>query len=105
MGTPLANRSRMITVSEYTDISAVAQIRDLWRELWWKTPQASVSQSVEWFEHYCRHLGNSGRFRVLLVSIDRRPTGLVPWIEKRVRSGLSSVVVLSYPLADDGLLC
>jgi hypothetical protein len=92
----------MLTVSEYSDLSAVAGIRDLWRELWWKTPKASFFQSVEWFERHCRRVADSEQPRVFLVAVTGRPVGLVPWVAKTVRSRLGRVRVLSDPLAEQG---
>lgn len=92
----------MLTVSEYRDLSAVADIHDVWRELWWKTPQASFVQSVEWYERHCRRAGDTQRPRVFLVALAGRPVGLVPWVEKTVLSRVGRVRVLSDPLADHG---
>jgi hypothetical protein len=92
----------MLTVTEYNDLSAVAGIRDLWRELWWKTPRASFFQSVEWFERHCRRFAESQRPRVFVVAVAGRPVGLVPWVEKTVPFHVGRLRVLSDPLADQG---
>jgi peptidoglycan/xylan/chitin deacetylase (PgdA/CDA1 family) len=85
----------MITVSEYNDAHGIAKIRELWRELWWKTPRASFFQSVEWFETSIRRRGGNDRIRVLVVSAAGRPIGIVPLVVKRVSSGLGSLKVLT----------
>src|SRR5580698_9385327 len=40
----------MITVAEHFDLPALDRLRDLWRDLWWKTPNASFFQSFEAFD-------------------------------------------------------
>jgi CelD/BcsL family acetyltransferase involved in cellulose biosynthesis len=92
----------MLTVSEYSDLSAVVGIRDLWRELWWKTPKASFFQSVEWFERHCRRVANMEQPRVLVVAVAGRPVGLVPWVTKTVRSRFGRMRVLTDSLANHG---
>ena len=85
----------MITVSEYNDAAGIAEIRELWRELWWKTPRASFFQSVEWFETSTRRRGGRDRIRVLVVAAAGRPIGIVPLVVKRVPSGLGRLKVLT----------
>ncbi|HEV8000690.1 MAG TPA: GNAT family N-acetyltransferase [Planctomycetaceae bacterium] len=84
----------MITVSEYNDADSIAKIRELWRELWWKTPRASFFQSVEWFETSVRR-GGIDRIRVLVVAAAGRPIGIVPLVIQRVPSGLGRISVLT----------
>jgi hypothetical protein len=85
----------MITVSEYNDAAGIAQIRELWRELWWKTPRASFFQSVDWFESSLRRHGGKDRVRVLVVAAADRPIGIVPLVVKGVRSKLGRLRVLT----------
>jgi Acetyltransferase (GNAT) domain len=92
---PLASAGRMITVSEYNDAAGLAEIRELWRELWWKTPRASFFQSIEWFETSTRRRGGRDRIRVLVVAAAGRPIGIVPLVVKRVPSGLGRLKVLT----------
>jgi len=92
----------MLTVSEYSDLPAVAGIRDLWRDLWWKTPKASFFQSVEWFERHCRRVADIEQPRVLVVAVAGRPVGLVPWVTKTVRSRFGRARVLTDPLTQQG---
>ena len=85
----------MITVSEYNDAAGIAEIRELWRELWWKTPRASFFQSVEWFETSLRRPAAS---TASACSSSRRPggpIGIVPLVIKRVPSGLGRLSVLT----------
>jgi hypothetical protein len=92
----------MLMVSEYSDLPAIAGIRDLWRELWWKTPKASFFQSVEWFERHCRRVANREQPRVLVVAVAGRPVGLVPWVTKTVHLRFGRRRVLTDPLAEQG---
>ena len=85
----------MITVSEYNDAAGISEIRELWRELWWKTPRASFFQSVEWFETSLRRRGGIDRIRVLVVKAAGRPIGIVPLAIKRVPSELGRLSVLT----------
>ena len=85
----------MITVTEYNDAAGIAEIRELWRELWWKTPRASFFQSVEWFEASLRRLHAKDRIRVLVVAAAGRPVGLVPLVTKRVSSPMGRLRVLT----------
>ena len=95
----------MLNISQHCDLAAVDSIRDVWRELWWKTPQASFFQSVEWFEHRCRAAADVQQPRVFLVAAAGRPVGLVPWVEKSVLGCLGRRRVLSDPLVSQGFSC
>ena len=85
----------MLTVSEYRDLPSIDGIRDLWRQLWWKTPRASFFQSIEWFESHCRKAAGVHKPRVFVVAAAGRPVGLVPWVEKRVWGPVGRLRVLS----------
>jgi hypothetical protein len=92
----------MITVTEYNDAAGIAQVRELWRELWWKTPRASFFQSVEWFETSLRRRGGAERVRLLVVAAAERPIGIVPLVIRRVPSGIGSLRVLTDSPDDRG---
>src|ERR1700733_3309832 len=94
-GTPVALAVAMITVSEYNDAAGIAEIRELWRELWWKTPRASFFQSIEWFETSLRRRTVKERVRVLVVAAAGRPIGIVPLVIKRVSTRLGRLHVLT----------
>jgi hypothetical protein len=85
----------MITVAEYNDLAGIAEIRELWRELWWKTPRASFFQSIEWFETSARRRAGSDHIRVLVVSAAGRPIGIVPLVVTKVSSGIGPLKVLT----------
>lgn len=94
-GTPVALAVGMITVSEYNDAAGIAEIRELWRELWWKTPRASFFQSIEWFETSLRRRTAKERVRVLVVAAAGRPIGIVPLVIKRISTRLGRLQVLT----------
>ncbi len=87
----------MVTISEINRLDDLAEIRDLWRELWWRTPGASFFQSVEWFEKSRQCLEGSKRLRVLVVSVSGRPVGIVPLEVRRVWTPVGPMRVLGYP--------
>lgn len=93
----------MLTVSEYRDLASIDGIRNLWRELWWKTPRASFFQSVEWFENHCKRTADVQQPRVFVVYLAGRPLGLVPWVERCVRGSVGRLRVLSDAAADQGV--
>jgi hypothetical protein len=93
----------MITVAEHFDLPAVNRLRDLWRDLWWKTPHASFCQSFEAFDRLCTHAAQGERPRVFVVSVSGRPVGLAPWVEKTVRGRMGRLHVLSDGDAAQGL--
>lgn len=95
----------MITVAEYNDPAALASLRETWRELWWKTPNASFFQSVEWLENaYQQRFGNE-RLRVLVVSMQERPVGIVPFVVATAWSGVGPLRVLKYADAEASFFC
>jgi hypothetical protein len=102
---PLASAVDMITVSEYNDATGIAQIRELWRELWWKTPRASFFQSVDWFETSMRRRGGNDRVRVLVVAAAGRPIGIVPLVIKCVSSRLGRLRMLTDSPDERGFFC
>jgi CelD/BcsL family acetyltransferase involved in cellulose biosynthesis len=85
----------MITVAEHFDLPALDRLRDLWRDLWWKTPNASFFQSFEAFDRLCTHARPGERPCVFVVSVSGRPVGLAPWVEKTVRGRLGRLRVLT----------
>ena len=93
----------MLTVTEHFDLSSLDRLRDLWRDLWWKTPNASFLQSFEAFDGLWTRAAKAERPRVFVVSVSGRPIGLAPWIEKSVGSRLGRLQVLTDG-SDQGLL-
>jgi CelD/BcsL family acetyltransferase involved in cellulose biosynthesis len=85
----------MLKVTEHFDLSSLDRLRDLWRDLWWKTPNASFLQSFKAFDALCTRAADGERPRVFVVSLAGRPVGLAPWIERRVAGRLGRLHVLS----------
>src|SRR4051794_22992094 len=90
------------TVTEYNDFAGAPGLRDLWRQLWWKTRNASFFQSLEWNENYGRHSRAVRRLRLLVVSLAGRPVGIVPLAVKSVGSGVGRLRVLTDILDERG---
>ena len=85
----------MITVAEHFDLPALDRLRDLWRDLWWKTPNASFVQSFEAFDRLCTHAAKGERARLFVVCVSGRPVGLAPWVEKTVRGRMGRLRILT----------
>ena len=88
----------MIHVDEVNDIQALAGYRLLWNSLLSQTPDATFFQSLDWLEAYWKHFGDGQQLRVLVVSSDRRPVGILPLVVKSESTRVGSVRVLTYPL-------
>jgi hypothetical protein len=93
----------MISVAEINSLDRLDSIRLLWRDLWLKTRRATFFQSMEWLESYIQHFGDEQFLRVLVVSLNGRHFGIVPFVVRNAESRLGNVRVLSYPLDDWGV--
>jgi CelD/BcsL family acetyltransferase involved in cellulose biosynthesis len=80
----------------------LAGLRDDWNRLLAVTPQASFFQTLDWLTVYWRHFGDAQQLRVLVVSRDNFPVGIVPLAIYWEKSRLGSVRVLGYPLESWG---
>lgn len=92
----------MISVAEINSLERLDSIRLLWRDLWLKTRCATFFQTLEWLESYYQHFGDEQFLRVLVVSLNGRHFGIVPFVVKNAESRLGNVRVLTYPLDDWG---
>lgn len=92
----------MITIREINNLAELAEIRSLWQELLALTPGASFFQSLEWLETYWQHFGEGKQLRVLVVSFNGKPIGILPLVVRTQRRVLGSMRVLGYPLDDWG---
>jgi CelD/BcsL family acetyltransferase involved in cellulose biosynthesis len=88
----------MTLVIEINDWDELSQYRLLWNSLLPQTRGATFFQSFEWFETYWRHFGDRQRLRVLIISADDRPIGILPLVVLTEQTRLGTVRVLSYPL-------
>lgn len=92
----------MSDVQEINDIAELAELRSVWQSLLAVTPGADFFRSLDWLEVYWRHYGDEQRLRVLVVSEDGLPVGIVPLVVRRERFKVGSLRVLTYPMNDWG---
>ena len=88
-----------------TEIDCVEELEDLrltWNALWPRTSGASFYHTLDWLQVYWRHFGAGQRLRVLVVTSDRTPIGILPLTVVTEQTRLGRVRVLTYPLRDWG---
>ncbi len=95
---PLPEKPPMIHVEEINDIRRLAEVRLLWNALLPKTRGATFFHSLDWLETYWSHFGHSLRLRVLVVSQDGRPVGILPLVVITETSRVGRIRTLTYPL-------
>ncbi len=88
----------MTDVIEINDWEDLNQYRLLWNSLLPQTRGATFFQSFEWLETYWRHFGDRQRLRVLIVSADERPIGILPLTVMPEDTRLGTIRLLTYPL-------
>lgn len=92
----------MIEVREINRLNELDSLRAVWRDLLAKTPRHSFFQTLEWLETAWRSYPHRQRLRVVVVSRDGVPIGIVPLCVRTERRKLGSIRVLTYPLDDWG---
>jgi CelD/BcsL family acetyltransferase involved in cellulose biosynthesis len=90
----------MIHVREINDIRQLDAYRLTWNALLAETPGASFFHSLDWLETYWRHYGEGQRLRVLVVSSEDRPLGILPLVVRTEPTRVGRLRVLTYPLHD-----
>ena len=93
----------MLTVAEFDNWDQLAKIRLLWQDLWLKTENRTFFQTYHWFESFCRDNPEIEKFRVLVVNLEGKPAGLVPFVVRVKRKGLLKYRTLTYPLDSQGM--
>ncbi len=88
----------MTHITEINCLDELAGYRLLWNSLLLQTRKATYFQTYEWLESYWRHFGHRQRLRVLIVSADEGPIGILPLAVQSERTRLGEVRVLTYPL-------
>lgn len=88
----------MVEIQEIRDIDELAGYRLAWNSWLANMPRASFVNTFDWLETYWRHFGANRQLRVLVARHDGVPIGLVPLCIRRVRHGLGTARVLTYPL-------
>ena len=92
----------MIHVQEINDVSELAGYRLLWNLLLPQTRGATFFQSLDWLEVYWKHFGAGQRLRVLIVSSNDQPVGILPLVVRTETTRVGRLRVLTYPLHDWG---
>lgn len=92
----------MSTVQEINSVEQLQHYRLLWRWHLDRTPEANFVQSLTWLETYWRHYGRGGKLRVLVVSADDEPVGILPLVVDTEPTRLGPIRVLTYPLGNWG---
>ncbi len=88
----------MTRVTEINTLEALDGCRLVWNWLLPQTREATFFQTFDWLVTYHQHHGDGQRLRVLVVSADSRPIGILPLIVTTERTRLGSIRVLTYPL-------
>jgi len=92
----------MTDVREINGLDELAQLRQPWQALLERTPWASFFLTLDWLEIYWRHFGQGQKLRVLVVSNDNEPTGILPLVVAPERTRIGRMRMLTYPLHDWG---
>jgi len=90
----------MIDVREINQVEDLQEFRLSWKALLTQTPGASFFHSLAWLECYWKHFAPGQRLRVLVVSEDRQPVGIMPLVVRTEATRIGRVRMLSYPLHD-----
>lgn len=90
----------MIAVTEMTSFEELANLRMTWKQLWEKSRGASFVHSWEWLRSYWRLFGEGLQLRTLVVTLNAKPIGIVPFVLRPVTTKLGTANVLTWPLED-----
>ena len=90
----------MIEVREINQIEGLDEFRIAWQALLAQTPGASFFHSSEWLECYWKHFGAGQELRVLVVTENRQPVGIVPLVVRTESTRVGRLRMLTYPLHD-----
>ena len=90
----------MIEVREINQIEGLDEFRRAWQALLAQTPGASFFHSCDWLECYWKHFAAGQRLRVLVVTENRRPVGIVPLVVRTESTRVGRLRMLTYPLQD-----
>jgi CelD/BcsL family acetyltransferase involved in cellulose biosynthesis len=92
----------MTDVCEINTIEKLGEYRQVWRALLEQTAWANFFQSLDWLEVYWRHFDEGQTLRVLVVSSDGRPMGILPLVVLTEHTKVGPLRVLTYPLHNWG---
>ena len=92
----------MANVVEINRVEDLEALRLTWHALLAQTDGASFFHTLDWLQANWRCDGEKQRLRVLLVTANNGPIGILPLTVVRERTRLGRVRVLTYPLQDWG---
>ena len=88
----------MPEVLELNQIDQLAQFRPEWGGLHCQTVGASFFQSLDWLEVYWKHFGAGQKLRVLVMTENDRPTGILPLVVRHEATKIGRIRTLTFPL-------
>ena len=92
----------MTDVLEINHLDDLDAYRPAWDALLGQTAGTSFFQSFRWLEIYWKHFGAGQKLRVLVVTVDGRPDGILPLVVRTETCKVGRLRVLTYPLHDWG---
>ena len=90
----------MIEVREINQIEGLSEFRLSWQSLLAQTTGASFFHSMEWLECYWKHFAAGQQLRVLVVTENQQPVGIVPFVVRTESTRVGRLRMLTYPLQD-----
>ncbi|MEI8371795.1 MAG: GNAT family N-acetyltransferase [Planctomycetota bacterium] len=90
----------MIEVREINQIESLSEFRLSWQTLLAQTTGASFFHSLDWLECYWKHFAAGQQLRVLVVTENRQPVGIVPFVVRTESTRVGRLRMLTYPLHD-----
>lgn len=97
---PERQRYTMIKVREINQIESLCEFRNPWQMLLDETPGASFFHSLDWLECYWNHFSAGQQLRVLVVTENRQPIGIMPLVVRTESTRVGRLRILTYPLHD-----
>ncbi|MGE0609093.1 MAG: GNAT family N-acetyltransferase [Pirellulales bacterium] len=89
-------------IREISDSRELEDLRLTWKLLLSKTLEVEFFQSLDWLLVFWKYYGRHSRMRVLVISHDGQPTGILPLMVAREPTRLGNLRILTYPLREWG---
>lgn len=90
----------MLTVTQYNSLDSLADLRNIWTELWEQSRYASLFNSFDGFVDHCRLIAEGASPYepcVLVVTMAGRPVGILPLVRQTFRTKLGTMRRISAP--------
>ena len=95
---PVQSGSSEFSVTEIRTLDELRLFRPTWLTLLDQTADADFFQTPYWLETYFEHFGAEQELRILVVSENGRPFGILPLVNAAYKCALGELRVLTYPL-------